>query len=142
MSPAEDRNLGLYCAREWLKRNDPLTTVTSDFISDLSQSYQGLGQEYILAGFIDELKRRLKDDKVELQKSQINLFQDFGRVDATRWIMYAGKDYVKTLSKQDIEEVAERLYGIWHQGDKWPSHIKQLYISAFWREAELLIKYL
>lgn len=142
MEQEEARNFGVYLARDWLKRNDPLTTIMSDFILELSHYYKGLGEEYILAGFIDELKRRLKDEKVELQKSHISLFQNFGRVDAVRWVNYAGKDYAKTLSRTEIEEVAGRLFGIWHQEDKLPGYVKQIYVSSFWRMAELLIKYL
>lgn len=142
MSKDLDRNRGLYMARDWLKRNDLLTTFVPDFLSEISHVYPGRGQEYVLAGFIEEIQRRLGNSEVELQNSFIKTFKDFGMVDATRWIMTAGKDYIKTLSQNDIEEVAERLYGIWHQEDKLPGYVKQLYLSSFKEEVELLIKYL
>lgn len=142
MSKDLDRNRGLYMARDWLKKNDPLTTYIPDFISYISEIYQGQGQEYLLAGFIEEIRRYLNGDKVEFQNSFIKTFKDFSKVDAVRWVMTAGKDYVKTLSKNDIEEVAERLYNIWHQEEKLPGYIKQLYISYFLNEIDILIKYL
>jgi len=138
------KQAGIESAVVWLETADIQAITLLEVIKAAQDSAPIGSAESIkfIAAFIEEVCRQVMSRVKMYGPDLIQKFHVFAEVDAIRWVTSYGQEYIKDLSDQEIREIAEKLFAIWHKSEICPDYIKKLYIEAFRKQVEVLVKYL
>ena len=138
------KQVGIESAISWLETAD-IQAITLLEVIETARELAPIGSaeaNKFISAFIEEVCRQVAS-RVQMYKSEIlQKFHVFAEVDAIRWVTSYGQEYIKDLTDQEIKEIAEKLFSIWHKSESCPDYIKGLYLEAFTKQVEVLVKYL
>ena len=138
------KQVGIESAITWLETID-IQAITLLEVIEAAKELTPVGaneSKVFITSFIEEVCRQVFS-RVQMYKPELlQKFHVFAEVDAIRWVTSYGQEYVKDLSDQDIREIAGKLFVLWHRSETCPEYIKKLYLEAFRKQVEVLVKYL
>ena len=138
------KQVGIESAITWLETAD-IQAITLLEVLEAAKELAPVGaneSKVFITSFIDEVCHQVLN-QVKIYKFELlQKFHVFAEVDAIRWVTSYGQEYVKDLSDQEIKEIAGKLFSIWHRSETCPEYIKKLYLDAFRKQVEILVKYL
>ena len=138
------RQVGIESAITWLETAD-IQAITLLEVIEAAKDLAPIGSvesSKFMAAFIEEVCRQVLTRVKTYGSDTIQKFHVFAEVDAIRWVTSYGQEYIKDLSDQEIKNIAEKLFALWHRSESCPDYIKKLYLEAFRKQVEVLVKYL
>lgn len=90
--------------------------------------------------FFNNVKTAIIARKIKQEAEQEETAKIVGHVDAVKWFVSVGKEYISALPEESITEVGERLLNIKHPEIQL-QELKNAYKCSFFEEVSLLLDY-